>query len=235
MNRDIYSCEKLSKSLIGVVRDLMENGKYIRLDYPVMNCYGIDGKMNLMFGGGRDNVRIDRFDNAYVLDGIATMLRQGKYKLVDCIYWNVDKKLFDACSINDIYMLKDVMDKEEGNVLFKLLVPFLYKPEICKYVIEYCWFNFFFSDIHTPVMIWEDRIAIYIKGGIEVCKEIEEFFNENKDDTYFDSMEYYMVEGRTSIKSTPTTIYFNWDKDGKEELSLLKDSYRFPIKIMPYQ
>lgn len=235
MDRKIYSCEKLSKCLINVVRDLMENDKYIRLDYPVIECYGIDGEMNLLFTGDRENIKIDRFGDAYILDTIVTMLREGKYRLIDSIYRNVDKKLFDVGSMQDIYILKEGLEKDKNPVLFNLLVPFLYKPEISKYVIEYCWFNFFLGTIHTPVMVWEDRIAIYIKGDIEICKNIEKFFERIKGDTYFDSMEYYMVEGRTSITSTPTTIYFNWNDSGKEKLSTLKDSVKFPIKIMPYQ
>lgn len=235
MNRDIYSCEKLSKVLINVVHDLMENGKYIRLDYPVMNCYGIDGEMNLMFGGDRDNVRIDRFEDAYVLDSIATMLREGKYKLVYSFYIDIDKKLFDVGSIQDICILKDAFDKNENKVLFELLVPFIYKPEVSKHLIAYCWFNFISGNIHAPVMVWEDRIGIYIKGGIEACKKIEKFFEENKDKTYFNSMEYYMVEGMTLNNSSPTSIYFNLNDTGREMLSSLKDSAKFPIKIVPYQ
>lgn len=173
--------EGLAQILIDEAGDALEWGKYIRFDYPVMNCYGIDECFNLLFTGNKDGVSISDYKNGYVLNAIIDLVRNGQYRIIESWRISQDARMFDATSIQEIYTGDELMNRDEDRVLYNLFFKLFRKPDIFYLIIKYCWFNFVDGLIHAPIMIYEDKVMIYINGGIKDCEAIENWFDTDKE------------------------------------------------------
>lgn len=229
----IGDCESLSQDLIEMVRKDIERGKYIRFDYPVKGCYGIDGVFNLLFTGDRDCVRIRDYKNAYALKEIIYLIAFGRYRLIESGRKRQDSRIFDTNSIQEIYTADELLSRDEDRVLYKLLFQLLRQVDIFYLTINYCWFNFVDGLIHAPIMIYEDKVMISIHGNIEDCKDIENYFNTDKEvKEFFESMQYHKPEGDVPNTYMPTTIIFYLNEAGKKKISEIKGWFKWPIRLM---
>lgn len=227
MSEDLGWSQYNIKRDVDNILDLEENkGKYIRFDYPIMDCFGIKKDLALLKTIGEE-VKVNECDDLSLLGKIEGILRDGKYRL--CEGWRLlsDMEFFRVGNY-DIYTPTELIyEYEENEVIKEILISIFESLPNDKYLIKYCWFDYNEGMIISPIMIWQDCVRVSIKSNVDAY-EIFDWFRENKEMT-FSSIE----DIRRDENGKPGYIEF---KLGEGIVDEFRDaSYdgllRFPIKV----